>query len=153
VLLSTGTMVGVTLRDSHGDVKDQRTVNLSEWSSAEWTFTLPDDAPLGHYSVIARLPGRDRDAVSGSFLVAAYRRPDFRVDPNLAGESSVAGVTLRGAVNGQYLSGAPMAGRDVRWTYLRQPIDTVPAKILERFPSDRYAFLNEDWDSRESRTA
>lgn len=152
VLLPPDTSVIVELRDSHGDERDKRTIALSEWSSGEWTFTLPDEAPLGHYSVIARLPG-EQHGVTGSFLVAAYRRPDFRVDTNLAGESPVAGVTLKGVVNGQYLFGAPMAGRDVRWTYSRQPLDTIPANLLERFPSDRYAFLNEDWDSREYRPA
>jgi uncharacterized protein YfaS (alpha-2-macroglobulin family) len=152
VLLPAGTAVEMVLRDSQGDEKDKRTVALSEWSSADWTFTLPADGPLGRYEVTAKAAGQERQ-VSGGFLVAAYRRPEFRVDTNLAGETSVAGVTLKGVVNGRYLFGAPMAGRDVRWTFSRSPIETVPQKVLERFPSDRFAFLGEDWDSREYRAA
>jgi uncharacterized protein YfaS (alpha-2-macroglobulin family) len=149
-LLSPGTEVEMALEDSQGDKKDKRTVAMSEWSSADWTFTLPSDGPLGRYRVSATVAGRQ---VSGGFLVAAYRRPEFRVDTNLAGETSLAGVTLEGVVNGRYLFGAPMAGRDVRWTFSRQPIETVPAKVLERFPTDQFAFLLEDWDSREYRAA
>lgn len=152
VLLPAGTGVEVVLKDSQGDEKDSRRVSLSEWSSADWTFTLPEDGPLGRYEVTAKVAGQERQ-VSGGFLVAAYRRPEFRVDTNLAGETSLAGVTLKGVVNGRYLFGAPMAGRDARWTFSRQPIETVPAKVLERFPSDQFAFLNEDWDSREYRAA
>jgi uncharacterized protein YfaS (alpha-2-macroglobulin family) len=151
VLLPAGTPVEVVVRDSQGADKDKRTLTLSEWSSAEWTFTLPAEGPLGRYEVTAKVSGQER-SVSGGFLVAAYRRPEFRVDTNLAGETSVAGVTLKGVVNGRYLFGAPMAGRDVSWTFTRQPIETVPAKLLERFPAERFAFLNEDFDSREYRS-
>jgi alpha-2-macroglobulin len=152
VLLPAGTAVEVVVKDSQGHEKDKRTITLSEWSSGDWTFTLPADGPLGRYEVTAKASGQERQ-VSGGFLVAAYRRPEFRVDTNLAGESSLAGVTLKGVVNGRYLFGAPMADRDVRWTFSRQPIETVPAKLLERFPSEKFAFLNEDWDSREYRAA
>ena len=40
-------------------------------------------------------------AVHGSFLVAAYRRPDFRVDVTLDGGTVKAGDTVKGAVAGQ----------------------------------------------------
>src|SRR5262249_1926401 len=53
-------------------------------------------------------------------------------------------------VNGRYLLGAPMSGRDVRWTYWRQPLESVPDVITDAFPLDRYAFL--DFESEEART-
>ena len=142
-LLDRGTAVQVVVRDSQGEERDKRTVALSEWSSADWTYRLPEEAPLGHYEVRATVAGQQRE-VSGTFLVAAYRRPDFRVDANLAGPSSVAGVTLKGVIDGRYLFGATMAGRDVRWTYSHQPLDTVPNAIAEAFPSDRYVLLDEE---------
>ena len=53
-----------------------------------------------------------RKSVSSSFLVAAYRRPDFRVDVTLTGATSnpLAGDKLRGVVNARYLFGAADAG-------------------------------------------
>jgi uncharacterized protein YfaS (alpha-2-macroglobulin family) len=84
--------------------------------------------------------------------VAAYRRPDFRVDAELAGETSLAGVKLKGVVTGRYLFGAPMAGRDVHWKFSRQRLMTVPPPVLERFPLEPYAFLDggdeEDYEQR-----
>jgi uncharacterized protein YfaS (alpha-2-macroglobulin family) len=77
--------------------------------------------------------------------VAAYRRPEFRVDVNLAAESSLAGVELKGVVAGRYLFGAPMAGRPIRWTLSRAPLASVPAAVAERFPEERWVFLDHDW--------
>ncbi len=149
-LLDAGSALEVVVRDSQGEERDKRTLALSEWSSADWTYRLPDEAPLGGYLVRATVAGQQQ-SVSGSFLVAAYRRPDFRVDANLAGESSLAGVKLKGVVGGRYLFGAPMAGRDVRWTYSRSVLDTVPSAITDAFPLDRYALLDEERDERGER--
>ena len=85
---------------------------MSGWSTAEWTLTLPAEGSLGTYSVRAILETdrvkRDpagpvqreqyeeenrewKQTVTGDFLVAAYRRPDFRVDVTLTGDSRIAG--------------------------------------------------------------
>ena len=147
VLLPAGTKVDLSLKDSQGDERDKRTVALGEWSSAEWTLTLPAEAPLGRYQVAARVEGQERE-VYGGFLVAAYRRPDFRVDANLAGESTVAGVGLKGVVEGRYLFGAPMSGKAVRWTYSRAPRYDVPPAIAERFPVERWVLVDEEGEER-----
>jgi uncharacterized protein YfaS (alpha-2-macroglobulin family) len=142
-LLDRAAPVEVVVRDSQGEERGKRTLTLSEWSSADWTYRLPDEAPLGSYEVRATAVGQ-QGAATGSFLVAAYRRPDFRVDVNLAGESTLAGVSLKGVITGRYLFGAAMAGRDVRWTYSRTALATVPALVTDTFPLDRYAFLDEE---------
>ena len=54
-LLRTGTPVAITLRDSQYRVVDERTVTVNDWSSAEWTTTLPGEGALGNYSVRAVL--------------------------------------------------------------------------------------------------
>jgi alpha-2-macroglobulin len=145
-LLPPGTAVEIAVRDSQGQDLDKRTLTLGEWSSADWSVRLPANGPLGHYDVSAAVVGY-RDPVHGSFLVAAYRRPEFRVDPNLAGESSLAGVVLKGLVGGRYLFGAPMAGQPVRWTFSRALLYSVPAAVAERFPEERWVFLDQDHSS------
>ena len=45
----------VTLRDSQNRLVDERTIKVNAWSSAEWTFTLPQDGTLGNYSMRAIL--------------------------------------------------------------------------------------------------
>jgi alpha-2-macroglobulin len=150
-LIAAGQPAEVALLDSQGQELEKRTVTLNEWGGADWTLTLPADGPLGHYSLQAKVAGVER-GVHGSFLVAAYRRPDFRVDVDLAGESSLAGVSLKGVVTGRYLFGAPMAGQAARWTYSRTPLYTAPPAVTERFASERYVFLNEDWSEDQRRS-
>ena len=112
-LLPDGTPVFISVRDSRDKVVDERTVKMNGWSTAEWTFTVPAEGGLGSYFVRAILesdrpktPAREtgpeerdergdrefKKTVTGSFLVAAYRRPDFRVDVTLTGDAPVAGV-------------------------------------------------------------
>jgi hypothetical protein len=47
-LLPPATPVYVTVRDSRDREIDQRTLTLTEWSSAEWTLTLPTSGALGN---------------------------------------------------------------------------------------------------------
>ena len=139
-LLPAGTVVHVLLRDSQNKEVFRDSVTLNEWSSGEWAFRLPAEAPLGNYSLEARVAGQ-RLVIRGGFLVAAYRRPDFRVDVTLTAPSTLAGTELTGNIVGRYLYGGAMAGRDVRWTYSKRPVFDVPAAIRDRWSPDRYIFL------------
>src|SRR6185436_11954110 len=125
-----GSKVELVLKDSQSGEVDKRTLSLSEWSSADYALRLPEEAPLGHYEVAATVAGQ-KQSVTGGFLVAAYRRPDFRVDGKLAG------VKLAGAISGRYLFGAAMAGRDVHLVYSKRPLQSVPRTIQDAFPEER----------------
>ncbi|HEV7238903.1 MAG TPA: alpha-2-macroglobulin family protein [Thermoanaerobaculia bacterium] len=144
-LLPGGTKVDITLRDSQAKELDTRTIELNAWSSAEWTFKVPSEAPLGTYSVTAK-SANHRGTLYGDILVAAYRRPDFRVDVTLDADSTIAGTNLRGRVNGRYLFGAPMNGAAANYTYSKLELVDVPSKITDRWPEDRYSFLGRDWE-------
>jgi len=144
-LLPAGTKVDITLRDSHSKELDSRTIELSPWSSSEWTFRVPQEAPLGTYSVSAKSPGQ-RGVIAGELLVAAYRRPEFRVDTTLDANSTLAGTTLQGRINGRYLFGGAMDGATTNWIYSKEELTSVPQKITDRWPDERYAFLGRDWE-------
>jgi uncharacterized protein YfaS (alpha-2-macroglobulin family) len=171
-LLSAGTAVHLTVRDTEYRLVDRRTVQVNGWSSAEWTMTLPEDGRLGHYSVRAVLeadrpkpkapeerdpavePGPADDdyvpyqkAVHGSFLVAAYRRPDFRVDVTLAADRAIAGEALKGSVSARYLFGASMGARPVTWRYTKSPGYGPPQAIAEKFGDERWIFVG--WAERD----
>lgn len=139
-LLPAGTAVEVTIHDSHDKEVGKRSLTVNEWSSGEWVFKLPAAGTLGTYQVMATARGQ-RLQTLGDFLVAAYRRPDFRVDAKLGAVSSLAGAKLDGTVTGRYLFGAAMATRPVKWTYSRKQLLDVPAAIRERWPEERYSFL------------
>jgi uncharacterized protein YfaS (alpha-2-macroglobulin family) len=157
-LLPPGTPVYVTVRDSRNRQIDDRKVAVSDWSSAEWTLSLPGTGALGNYSIHASLePARERRpedevdyrpdrAVYGSFLVAAYRRPDFRVDVTLNAASRITGASLDAATSAKYLFGGAMARRPVRWKATRDVTYSAPSAVLERFLSDQWTFVGFDPD-------
>ena len=128
----------ITVRDSRDKVVDERIVKVNALEhrgvdvhragrgrarqllvSAILESDRPKPAGAG------QRPAEDRDerdyreckkTVTGSFLVAAYRRPDFRVDVTLTGDSRIAGDPLNGVVTARYLFGAPMGKRPAHWT-------------------------------------
>ena len=138
--LLPGAKLEISVNDSHGKNVDKRTLTLNEWSSAEWVWTVPADGPLGTYSISAAV-NEQRLEVNGSFLVAAYRRPEFRVDVTLGADSSVAGTNLNGKITGRYLFGAAMSKRPVKTTYSKTRIYGVPSKVSDRWPDTFYTFL------------
>jgi uncharacterized protein YfaS (alpha-2-macroglobulin family) len=165
-LLREGTPLLVSIRDSQYRLVDERAVKVNSWSSAEWTVTLPADGALGNYSVRVILesdrpkakapeelqpgeePGPQADqavswlrTVNGSFLVAAYRRPDFRVDVTLTADQPIAGESLKGVINGRYLFGATMGARPVKWSFSRNPVGSAPAPVYETFSADLWQFV------------
>ena len=174
-LFPAGTPVVLTIRDSQNRKVDERTVKLTAWSSADWTMALPQDGALGYYSLRAMLesdrpkpptaearrrdvePSEEQDeyvhyekSVHGSFLVAAYKRPDFRVDVSLKGDTVIAGDPLNGVVTARYLFGPAMIGRPVTWSFSKTPAYGVPRAITEKFQEDRWVFVGYD-DGEESR--
>ncbi|MCL4818184.1 MAG: Ig-like domain-containing protein [Vicinamibacteria bacterium] len=142
-LLPAGTEAKVTVETSQSDELLAQTVKLGEWSSAELKVDIPAAAPLGNYSVKVEVEGQQRP-VYGSFLVAAYRRPDFRVDANLAAEDAVAGAKLAGVVSGRYLFGVPMAEKEARWSLTKRALREPAPAVLERWQPERWAFFAEE---------
>lgn len=156
-MLPAGTPVTAVTRDSRSREVDRRTLTLNRWSSAEWTFAVPDPGTLGTYFVTVEVPGAtpstppDEHApdysylrqVDGSFLVAAYRRPDFSVDVSLdaTGGAPLAGADLVGSARAQYLFGSAMSSRPVRWSVTRRPVFSAPDAVHERFPERLWTFV------------
>jgi hypothetical protein len=152
-LLPAGSAIDIRVEDSRSREVDRRTVTLNRWSAAEWTWTVPADSTLGNYSVRALLPGTEAPSenraarrtqaswlrqVTGSFLVAAYRRPDFRVDATLSTAAPIAGAALSGTLDARYLFGTAMSASCSLVDYRGRPsIFLRPS--AGAFP-DRYAF-------------
>ncbi len=141
-LLPAGTKVSIVTTDSRSQQVDSREVTLGEWSSGEWTWTVPSDGSLGGYFISAKVE-KQRLSIQGNFLVAAYRRPEFRVDVTLNGPTSITGAKLNGKIVGRYLFGAPMSKLPVHWTYTRERLTSVPPAIEDRY-GDHYDFLQYD---------
>lgn len=137
--LPAQTLMEVKVRDSRGQVIDERQLRTNEWSSLEWTWRVPARAPLGDYWLMVSRPGTDDVVGAATFLIAAYRRPDFSVDTILTSDPPILGTTLRGEAQARYLFGAPIANGRAKWSLVRRPIQEPPPAVRERFPSEQYA--------------
>ena len=168
-LLPSGTRVLLTVRDAQDRPVTEQTVAVNAWSSAEAAFTLPSGGSLGSYSIRAILeadkpapkkpeelrpgdePGPETDdyvsykqAVRASFLVAAYRRPDFRVDVTLTSAVVKAGEPVQAAVSARYLFGAAMPARPATWTWTRALSYSAPQAVHDAVPDgDRWVFVGD----------
>ncbi|MGE5814919.1 MAG: alpha-2-macroglobulin family protein, partial [Acidobacteriota bacterium] len=175
-LLTPGRQVFAVVSDGEGREIDRRALTVNEWSSTEWTLKLPQRGALGTYGVFVSLaeppkagtvnpeqvlePGeaeeageeedsRFRQTISNDFLVAAFRRPEFRVDVTLTGAPAIAGGTLSGVINARYLFGAPMANAQGKYRLSREREYSVPAAIQDKFSLDQYAFVGYSYSQRE----
>jgi len=113
-----------------------------------WTFRLPADGALGTYRIGATLDDPAEPAseeyfgprVGGNFLVAAYRRPDFRVDATLGGDSAVAGTTLTGVA----FSSSNVAG--TKFHVQREKVNFPFELVMDQF--ERRAFAPQSRSQR-----
>lgn len=170
-MLPAGSTLDVRVFDSRDREVDRRSVIVSRWSSAEWSWTVPAEATLGGYRVQALLPGTERPEgndvtprvrqadwlkrVQGTFTVAAYRKPDFRVDTTLGATPPVAGSPVLATLEARYLFGGTMGGRPLRWSMARTPTTGVPDAVAAKFPLDKFNFgyLPENEDQADERIA
>ena len=146
-LLPAGTRLTLVTYDAQGREYDRRSMTLNQWSSADWKLTVPEGAALGTSTVTAHLgDGPDRNGnrnqqpVSASFLVAAFRKPDFRVDAKVAAAPPVMGSTIAGTAEAAYLFGTPIGVQPVRWFAYRTVTQSVPEAIHQKYPQRQYAF-------------
>ncbi|MBP8274313.1 MAG: hypothetical protein KAY59_07755, partial [Acidobacteria bacterium] len=153
-LLNAGTPIHLKVTDARGKEVDRRTLNATRWSSAEWTWTVPSTANLGNYNIeittgpatAANVEGQPGDwlrQIYGDFLVAAYRKPDFRVDVSVkpGGDGlALAGASLQGTLSAKYLFGGVMSRRPAKWSVKREATSSLPDAITDKYNDQQWAF-------------
>jgi alpha-2-macroglobulin len=144
-LLPAGATLRVRTTNSRDQLVDEREVRVNDWSSTEWTWTPSTTSALGNYRTTVQWPGglENREwlrEIDGSFLVAAYRKPDFRVTAAISMPAAVAGEPIDVAATANYLFGSAVAQRPVRWSVTKTRERGVPPAITERYAPARFAF-------------
>ncbi len=143
-LFDPGTSVQMDLIDPKGKVKESRAVNLSSMSSADGVFVIPGEAALGRYEISISFGGEQK--IYGSFLVAAYRKPDFRVSVDLSKKEGEA--SLEGKLSARYLFGAPLSGGDVKYHFQGRVSNGLPDELTKLFPGENWNYRLCWWDER-----
>jgi hypothetical protein len=89
---------------------------MNDHGSYAGEFTLSTAATGGSYTLTSRIDGEEH---SESFLVASYRKPEWRVDVTVPKKSVVRGEVVSAIVKAEYYYGAPVADAKVEYTVYR----------------------------------
>lgn len=90
----------------------EQTLDLSQFGTAEGTFTLPENLEPGYYSI----ESTDFPYTYFSFQVAEYRKPDVDLSVTFQDEVRKAGEEITANVKAAYFFGAPVSGLSLHWT-------------------------------------
>lgn len=126
VLPGAGDRAYVEVSDPEGNTVFSTTLTFSPFGTFTIDLSLAQGAPLGSYSMIARLGGAqgvqsDAPSVFGSFLVAEYRVPAFEVTVTPSTPDLLRGDPLNATVQAAYFAGGAPSNAPVRWRILSQP--------------------------------
>jgi len=135
-LYDEGSEVTIEFRDPKGKVKETRKIKLSSMSSFDGVFLLPKEAALGHYEIAISLGEEQR--IYGSFLAAAYRKPDFKVGAELSKKEGADAID--GKVTARYLFGAPLSGGDVKYHFQGAVSYEIPKEVKDLFPGQNWNY-------------
>lgn len=113
-----GMPVTLTITDPQGQKAFQTDLVASDWGSVATDFELPGTAALGEYSLHLSWA---KESIDGSFQVAAYRKPEFRLDITPSARQVIKGEPLRATIDAAYYFGAPVAGKKLHYTVYRSP--------------------------------
>ena len=104
--------VPVTIRDARGEIVDERELPLSDFGSFNGQFDIASDASLGAYSLTVDLPAQyeyGQEGASISFLVADYRRPEYKATVSTEEPEIAQGGLVAFDVAGEYYFGGPVS--------------------------------------------
>ncbi len=114
----------MTLELPNGDKRDLGRRALDEFGTFSLPVPLAKDAPLGSY--VVRATAGNGETISGTFRVAEFKPPNFKVDLALDHDVVQRGATVTGTAANAYLFGAPLAGASTKFTVTRSPSSYVP---------------------------
>jgi len=131
-----GQPLQVTLAAPNGDVLEEQTLATNAFGSVHGQFQLPEETPLGSYSLEWQFQGSSRE--STDFGVAAYRKPEFEVTVVPDRPWLVRGGSLKVQVEAEYLFGAPVAQAQLRYRVYSSPDWSLRYGLLPRSAEEDY---------------
>ena len=108
--------VTVTVKDSNDAKVLEQELHLSKRGTFNSEVTLAEEAPLGTYTIEAET---DEGSATGSFDVAEYKKPEYKVNVTTPQRFAPAGSKSRFDIDARYFFGAPLAGAEVKYYVYR----------------------------------
>jgi uncharacterized protein YfaS (alpha-2-macroglobulin family) len=134
ILFPKGTKAEVKLYDSKGKVKEKKEIELSSLSGIDGVFELQKDYLLGNYRIEVKVGD---ETISGGFLVAAYRKPEFRVNVDLDRKEN----KVEAKISSAYLFGSPLSEGKVKYFYEERISYTLPEAFSKKYKWYEWSFF------------
>jgi uncharacterized protein YfaS (alpha-2-macroglobulin family) len=127
--------VQLSILSPNGESVYEESLPLNANGSFAGELRLGANAMLGQYqiNVVA-----DSSYFNQSFMVAAYRLPEFEVSVTPNEDNVVRGNAIQGAVDVQYYFGSPVANQALTWNVSSQPYYFEPSW------ASGYSFISDD---------
>ncbi|HEV3089460.1 MAG TPA: Ig-like domain-containing protein, partial [Candidatus Elarobacter sp.] len=133
----TAASYALTLQLPNGDKHDLGRRALNEFGTFSIPVVLPQTAQLGYYTLKAS--AGNGEEIDGSFRVADFKPPNFKVDLAIDHDVAARGGTVNASASNDYLFGAPLAGASTHFVVTRS-ITTFTPKGRDGFSFGRQWF-------------
>ncbi|MEJ2485688.1 MAG: Ig-like domain-containing protein [Anaerolineales bacterium] len=111
--------IEVSLHNYMGEEVQSMVLPLSEYGTANASFTLPDEAQPGYYEIYIYTVSSVY--VGGvSFQVSEYRKPEIDLSVDILSPEYLAGEQVNGEVSARYFFDAPSAETEVSWSVYKE---------------------------------
>ena len=108
--------VNVTIEDSNSAAIYNKDLPVSPRGTFNGEIEISDEAPLGNYNVVAEVDGGKS---SGSFEVAEYKKPEYKVTVSVPAKFIQTGQKTNFSIDARYFFGAPVANAEVKYYIYR----------------------------------
>ena len=109
-------VVNVTVEDPNGANILTKELPLSTRGTFSGDVDIAEEAPLGSYRIAAEV---ESGSASGSFEVAEYKKPEYKVTVSVPGKFVQAGQNANFSIDARYFFGAPVANAEVKYYIYR----------------------------------
>lgn len=111
-----GETVTVNVKDPNQGRVFEQELRLSKYGTFSGELTLTEEAPLGTYSIEAET---DEGNSNGSFDVAEYKKPEYKVNVSTPHRFAPAGSKSKFDISARYFFGAPLTNAEVKYYIYR----------------------------------
>lgn len=113
-------IVNIKITNTKGQEVLNSNISSSEQGGVWLSYTIPPEAPLGHYTVIASIPGSKDFISSDSFQVEEFRPVSFGVKVESSLQQIIGKDEFQFDIQANYLFGTPMGGAKYKYSILKK---------------------------------
>ncbi len=106
------TPVEVSIYDPYQNTVLTQTLKTNDMGTVNGKLEIPEKAPLGDYSIQLVVGGEE---FWHDFLVAEYRKPQFRTEITTDKKDYIEGETAKVKLHAEYFFGGPLSNAKVEW--------------------------------------